>query len=59
MCHMKNESNMSSSGTHERHMASYYWKEIHGRWIRDMGAIQGTNGNWTCGMRGQVLSIPT
>ena len=26
---------MSSSGTHERHMESCYWKEIHGRWIRD------------------------
>ena len=26
---------MSSSGTHERQMASFYWKEIHGRWIRD------------------------
>ena len=26
---------MSSSGTHERHMASCYWKEIYGRWIRD------------------------
>ena len=35
-CHVKNESNMSSSGIHERHMASCYWKEIHGRWIRDV-----------------------
>ena len=26
---------MSSSGTHKRHMASCYWKEIYGRWIRD------------------------
>ena len=26
---------MRSSGTHERHMTSCYWKEIHGRWIRD------------------------
>ena len=23
------------------------------RWIRDVGVIQGTNSNWTCGMRGQ------
>ena len=34
-CHVQNESNVSSSGTHERHMVSCYWKEIHGRWIRD------------------------
>ena len=34
-CHVQNESNMGSSGTHERRMASCYWKEIHGRWIRD------------------------
>ena len=26
---------MTSSGTHERHMASCYWKEIYGSWIRD------------------------
>ena len=26
---------MSSSGTHDRHMESCYWKEIHGRWIMD------------------------
>ena len=36
-CHVQNESNMSSHGTHERHMASCHWKEIYGRWIRDKG----------------------
>ena len=35
MCHVQNESNMSSSGAHEIHMESCYWKEIHGRCIRD------------------------
>ena len=35
MCHVQNESNMSLSGTHERHMTLCYWKEIHGRWIKD------------------------
>ena len=30
-CHVKNESNMSSSVGHERHMASCHWKEIHVR----------------------------
>ena len=38
-CHVQNESNMSSSGDHERHMASCYWKEIHGRSIRNMGGV--------------------
>ena len=54
-CHVQNESNMSLSGTHERHMALCYWKEIHGRWIRDMGVIQITNEKWTSDMRGQVF----
>ena len=49
-CHVKNESNMSLSGTHERHMASCYWKEIYGRWIRDIGVIQRTNEKWTSGI---------
>ena len=33
MCHVKNESNMSSNGTHERHVATCEWVKIHGRWI--------------------------
>ena len=40
-CHVQNKSNMSSSGTHERHMASCYWKEIYVRWISGYGVIQG------------------
>ena len=35
MCHVKEESNMSSSVGHERHMASCHWRKIHGRLIRD------------------------
>ena len=34
MCHVQNESNMSSNGTHERHVATCEWVKIHGRWIR-------------------------
>ena len=34
-CHVHNESNMSSNGTHERHVATCEWVKIHGRWIRD------------------------
>ena len=33
MCHMQNESNMSSNGTYERHVARCDWVKIHGRWI--------------------------
>ena len=33
-CHVQNESNMSSNGTHERHMATCDWVEIYVRWIR-------------------------
>ena len=33
-CHVKNESNMSSNGTHERHVTTSDWVKIHGRWIR-------------------------
>ena len=29
------KSNMSSSGTHERHVATCHWVEIYGSWIRD------------------------
>ena len=34
MCHVQNESNMSSNGTHERHVATCEWVKIHSRWIR-------------------------
>ena len=34
MCHVQNESNMSSNGTHERHVATCDWMKIHGRCIR-------------------------
>ena len=34
MCHVQNESNMSSKGTQKRHVATHDWKEIQGRWIR-------------------------
>ena len=33
-CHVQNESNMSSNGTHERHVAICERVKIHGRWIR-------------------------
>ena len=33
-CHVQNESNMSSNGTHERHVETCEWVKIHGRWIR-------------------------
>ena len=35
MCHVQNESNMSSNGTHERHVATCEWVKIYDRWIRD------------------------
>ena len=31
--HVQNESNMSSKGTHERHVATCEWVKIHGIWI--------------------------
>ena len=34
MCHVHNESNMSSNGTHEGHVATCDWMKVHGRWIR-------------------------
>ena len=34
MCNVKNESNMSSNGTHERHVATCEGVKIQGRWIR-------------------------
>ena len=33
-CHVQNESNMRSNGTHEGLVATYEWVKIHGRWIR-------------------------
>ena len=38
-CSGQNGSNNEPSGAHMRHMTSCHWKEIHGRWIRDMGVI--------------------
>ena len=37
MCHVQNELNMDSNGTHERHVATCDWVKIHGKWIRDKG----------------------
>ena len=34
MCHVQNESNMSSNGTYERHVASLDWVKILVRWMR-------------------------
>ena len=34
MCHVKNESNMSSNGTYERHMVTCDLVEIYVKWIR-------------------------
>ena len=31
MCHVQSESNMSSNGTHERHVETCEWVKIHGR----------------------------
>ena len=31
LCHVQNESNMNSNGTHERHVATCEWVKIHGR----------------------------
>ena len=49
MCHVEYESNMSSNGTHERHVASCHWVEIHVRLIRDKVKSKSTNGRLTCG----------
>ena len=48
-CHVQNESNMSSNGTHERHVAACEWVKIHGRWIRDKGNPKVANKEWPCG----------
>ena len=37
-CHVQNDSNMSSNGTHERHVVTCDWVKIHGRWISGEGA---------------------
>ena len=49
MCHVQNESNMSSNGTHERHMATCDLVEIYVRWIRDKVKSKSTNEGLTCG----------
>ena len=54
-CHVQNESNMSSNGTHERYMETCDWVEIYVRWIKDKVESKSTNEGLTCGMRGQVL----
>ena len=48
-CHVKNDSNMSSNGTHKRHVATCEWVKIHGRWIRDKGNPKVANKDWPCG----------
>ena len=48
-CHVQNESNMNSNGTHERHVATCEWLKIHGRWIRDKGNPKVANKDWPCG----------
>ena len=48
-CHVQNESNMSSNGTHERHMATYDLVEIYVRWIREKVKFKSTNEGLTCG----------
>ena len=48
-CHVQNESNMRSNGTHERHVATCEWVKIHGRWIRDKGNPKVANKDWSCG----------
>ena len=58
-CHVQNKSNISSNGTHERHVATCDWVEIYVRWIRDKVKSKSTNKEWTCGMRGQVLLTPS
>ena len=48
-CHVQYESNMSSIGTHEKHVASCHWVEIYVRWIRDEVKSKSTNVRLTCG----------
>ena len=49
MCHVQNESNMSSNRTHERHVATCEWVKIYGRWIRDKSNAKVANKDWPCG----------
>ena len=48
-CHVQNKSNMSSNGTHERHIATCDLVEIYVRWIRDKVKSKSTNEGLTCG----------
>ena len=48
-CQDLSEKNMSSNGTHERHMATCDWVEIYVRWIRDKVKSKSTNEGLTCG----------
>ena len=58
-CHVQYESNMSSNGTHERHVPSCHWVEIYVRWIRDEVKSKSTNGRLTCGNeRTSLLTQP-
>ena len=47
-CHVRNESNMSSNGTHEGHMETCDLVEIYVRWIRNKKSKL-TNEELTCG----------
>ena len=58
-CHVQYESNMSSNGTHERHVASCHWVEIYVRWIKDEVKSKSTNGRLTCGNERTSLLTPT
>ena len=55
-CHVQYDSNMSSNGTYERHVASCHWVEIYVRWIRDEVKSKSTNGKLTWGMRTILLT---
>ena len=56
MCQALGEPNMSSNGTHERHMATCDWVEIYVRWIRDEVKSKSTNEGLTCGKGEDKLS---
>ena len=43
-----------SSGAHVNIWHLLIRGKSQSRWIRDVGVIQRTNSNWTCGMRGQL-----
>ena len=40
---------MRYNGTHERHVATWDWVKIHGRWTRDKGNPKVANKDWPCG----------